>query len=363
MTAYSTDVLHLTLRDSVDIYTPVLERHGYSVDDLEYTIGNVTKRKSAQLSDIMEKTIEELKNEAEDRRRHWNAWTAMLNKGRELGRDTLTKVTRIATSEVGEDGMKIVIDSLSEGKYEIFYQYYIEPRTRGERVYLELRNMADSVALINQWGLRTNDTLTASHYFTLEKPIDSMSIVWRNRGNKTKSLNMFVDSVSVVYTPNDSIAIELMEKQQQYTPDFARRPDPAGRYLMTDRAWRALLDEILAKEAAEQEAAAEANQEGEAEAMQVDAEQEGTAEEEGSEVGTNQSEVAEDSGESETEDQSAAEGDQPAEGNLVAEQDLVAEQEGATEGELAADRELAAEGELAANKNLADEQSITTTEE
>ncbi len=250
VTAYSTDVLHLTMRDSVDVYTPVLEKFGYTVDDLEYTIGNVTKRKSAQLSDIMEQTIADLKDEAEDRRRLWNAWSAMLNKGRELGRDTIYHLDKLHTADVGEEGLRIEIDSLKEGRYELLYDYYIEPRTRGERVYLEMRNMADTTRILNQWGLRTNDTIQGSHNFSLNAEVESISIVWRNRGNKTRALNMSIDSICIVYTPSDSTAIELMKEQQHYTPDYTRTPDPAGRYLMTEEALRELLEKALAEEQA-----------------------------------------------------------------------------------------------------------------
>ena len=72
--AYATDVLYLSARDSVDLYTPVLEKHGYTIEDFEYTIDNLTKRKSAQISDIMEVAISELKMEADERRILWNYW-------------------------------------------------------------------------------------------------------------------------------------------------------------------------------------------------------------------------------------------------------------------------------------------------
>ena len=37
--------------DSLELYEPVFSRYGYTAEDVRYTIGNFSRRKSAQLSD------------------------------------------------------------------------------------------------------------------------------------------------------------------------------------------------------------------------------------------------------------------------------------------------------------------------
>ena len=43
--------------DSLRIYEPIFARYGYTTDDVHYTIGNFSKRKSARLGDIVERAI------------------------------------------------------------------------------------------------------------------------------------------------------------------------------------------------------------------------------------------------------------------------------------------------------------------
>lgn len=49
--------------DSLRIYEPIFARYGYTTDDVHYTIGNFSKRKSARLGDVVERAIEMLERE------------------------------------------------------------------------------------------------------------------------------------------------------------------------------------------------------------------------------------------------------------------------------------------------------------
>jgi len=49
--------------DSLRIYEPIFARYGYYDDDVHYTIGNFSKRKSARLSDVVERAIDLLEAE------------------------------------------------------------------------------------------------------------------------------------------------------------------------------------------------------------------------------------------------------------------------------------------------------------
>lgn len=246
--AYATDVLHLTANDSVDIYTPVLNKYGYTIEDFEYSIDNLSKRKSAQLSDIMEVAIVELKEEAENKRLLWSYWSAMVSRGKQLAVDTLYVDSLLNSRVIGEDGMRWEFTDLEPGSYRIEYDYYVESRTGGERVYAELRNAADSTHLVNQWSLRTGDTVQGNHLFTIDKSTEKVFISWRNRGNDTRALRMFVDSLQLSYEPADTIAIRLMEEQLRYNTDYSSPEEVVGRYLLTAEEFEKLMEEQKAAE-------------------------------------------------------------------------------------------------------------------
>lgn len=68
--------------DSLRIYEPIFARYGYTTDDVHYTIGNFSKRKSARLGDIVERAIEMLEREG----KFYNREVAVL--------DTIDNVAR-----------------------------------------------------------------------------------------------------------------------------------------------------------------------------------------------------------------------------------------------------------------------------
>ena len=69
--------------DSLRIYEPIFARYGYTTDDVHYTIGNFSKRKSARLGDVVERAIEMLEAEGKYYNREVAVYTATLRRNRE----------------------------------------------------------------------------------------------------------------------------------------------------------------------------------------------------------------------------------------------------------------------------------------
>ena len=44
-------------KDSLNLYEPIFAHYGYTTEDVHYTIGNFSKRKSARLGDVVERAI------------------------------------------------------------------------------------------------------------------------------------------------------------------------------------------------------------------------------------------------------------------------------------------------------------------
>ena len=49
--------------DSLNLYAPIFAHYGYTTEDVQFTIGNFSKRKSARLSDVVEAAIDLLEAE------------------------------------------------------------------------------------------------------------------------------------------------------------------------------------------------------------------------------------------------------------------------------------------------------------
>lgn len=118
--------------DSLNIYEPVFASYGYASEDIQYTIGNFAKRKSARLSeDVVEVAVEMLRSESRHyhRRIEIRDTIALIAKKRfaeTVYSDSLIRVRRIA--DTGR--LRIVIPDILPGSYEVSYNYFLDSLDR-----------------------------------------------------------------------------------------------------------------------------------------------------------------------------------------------------------------------------------------
>ena len=86
--------------DSLRIYEPIFARYGYTTDDVHYTIGNFSKRKSARLGDVVERAIEMLEREG----KIYNQEVAVLDTIDNVARRTFTQSNNNSATTHGACG-------------------------------------------------------------------------------------------------------------------------------------------------------------------------------------------------------------------------------------------------------------------
>ena len=79
--------------DSLKLYEPVFDRYGYTAEDVYYTIGNFSRRKSARLSDVVERAIVLLDTEGA----RYDHEVAVLDTIDRVARRTVTRTLRTDT--------------------------------------------------------------------------------------------------------------------------------------------------------------------------------------------------------------------------------------------------------------------------
>lgn len=125
--------------DSLDVYEPIFARYGYTTEDVQVTIGNFSKRKSARLGDVVEVAIARLEAEGT----YLNRETAILDTidararrafSRTLYRDTLVTVYSLRDTVK----MHFFVDSLRKGDYEVSFEYNVDSldKNSGQRVMM-----------------------------------------------------------------------------------------------------------------------------------------------------------------------------------------------------------------------------------
>ena len=113
--------------DSLNLYEPIFAKYGYTTADVQYTIGNFSKRKSARLSDVVEQAIKLLETEAEHLDREVSILDTIDNVARRTFRrtlyaDSLVRVTRLRDTA----RLRFVFDSIRPGDYTIAFDYLID---------------------------------------------------------------------------------------------------------------------------------------------------------------------------------------------------------------------------------------------
>ena len=111
--------------DSLNLYEPIFAKYGYTTADVQYTIGNFSKRKSARLSDVVEQAIKLLETEAEHLDREVSILDTIDNVARRTFRrtlyaDSLVRVTRLRDTA----RLRFVFDSIRPGDYTIAFDRF-----------------------------------------------------------------------------------------------------------------------------------------------------------------------------------------------------------------------------------------------
>lgn len=117
--------------DSLKLYEPVFDRYGYTAEDVYYTIGNFSRRKSARLSDVVERAIVLLDTEGA-RYDHEVAVLDTIDRvarrtaTRTLRTDTLLRVERLRDTSL----LHFALDSIRPGDYRVTFRYRIDSLDR-----------------------------------------------------------------------------------------------------------------------------------------------------------------------------------------------------------------------------------------
>ncbi|MBR5886498.1 MAG: DUF4296 domain-containing protein [Alistipes sp.] len=216
--------------DSILIYEPILDRYGYTAEDFRYTIGNFSRRKSAQLGRVLKDaesqisdiaTIYEKKVVILDTIRN----VAIRSFKRTIRRDSLIEIkTKADTSK-----LRLEIAPLQPGSYSVRYKYnYEKPAKKKSKkkrkstienevilrgaMYVETNSGTQrnnySYALRDEENIRRTITTDTSAYkliINFAKPSDELQ--------KLGTPKLKISNLEITYTPDADLAIDSLFKR------------------------------------------------------------------------------------------------------------------------------------------------------
>ena len=220
--------------DSLRIYEPIFARYGYTTDDVHYTIGNFSKRKSARLGDVVELAIEMLEAEG----RYYNREVAVL--------DTIDNVARRSFTRTVYADSLIRVGSLRDtarlrfsvdvrpGEYNLSLKYLVDSLDRNEKglrgvVWLERRDSTRTNVYTTT--LRRDRQENFTRRFTVDTTHRRLWVDFIEFRGKPQRPSLTVSDLKIDYTPETSAAVDSLYMQQLdiriFADEFFRAAIPA----------------------------------------------------------------------------------------------------------------------------------------
>ena len=211
--------------DSLNVYEPIFAASGYTTADIQYTIGNFSKRKSARLGDVVEEAIDLLEEEGL-RYDHEVAILDTINNvarrefTRTIFQDSLIRVRSLKdTSRV-----KLSFD-VAPGEYHIRLRYKVDSLDRNKErlgcaVWLERADKSKSSNYT--MSLRRNHW---EHYSRLLRAdsthrkfcVDFMDF----EHHKPQRPSLTIEDMEIRYTPAAEVAVDSLYERQLNLRIFA----------------------------------------------------------------------------------------------------------------------------------------------
>lgn len=220
--------------DSLRIYEPIFARYGYTTDDVHYTIGNFSKRKSARLGDVVELAIEMLEAEG----KYYNREVAVL--------DTIDNVARRSFTRTVYADSLIRVGSLRDtarlrfsvdvrpGEYNLSLKYLVDSLDRNEKglrgvVWLERRDSTRTNVYTTT--LRRDRQENFTRRFTVDTTHRRLWVDFIEFRGKPQRPSLTVSDLKIDYTPETSAAEDSLYMQQLdiriFADEFFRAAIPA----------------------------------------------------------------------------------------------------------------------------------------
>ena len=203
--------------DSLRLYEPIFERYGYTTDDVHYTIGNFSKRKSARLGDIVERAIVQLEKEG----KVYNRRVAVLDTIDRVALRTFRRTVRadslLHVGALRDTARLDLACDVEPGRYDLELHYLVDSldaNTEGLRYALWLETRDGRRTDLATAALRRNRTERLTRTFTADSTHERLRIRLLDFVGTPRRPSVTVTDLRIDYTPPTRQAVERLYEQQ-----------------------------------------------------------------------------------------------------------------------------------------------------
>lgn len=210
--------------DSLRIYEPIFAKYGYTTEDVYYTIGNFSKRKSARLGDVVEQAIDMLEAEGA----YYDREVAILDTIDQVARRTFTRrVFADSSIYVGSlrdtARLRISLDTQT-GEYDIRFKYHVDSLDRNEkgiRAMVWLERLDSTRVPPYTTTLRRGREDSYTRRITTDSTHRSLHLNLLDFRDKPLRPSVRVTDLVIEYTPPTAVAVDSLYLRQLNMRVFA----------------------------------------------------------------------------------------------------------------------------------------------
>lgn len=204
--------------DSLNVYEPIFARYGYTTQDVQYTIGNFSKRKSARLGNVVERAITMLDAEGKDYSREVAILDTIDNVALRTARRTVRADSLIRVRSLADTSQLRFAFDVVPGAYDVQLTYLVDSLDRNtadaprSRMWLE---SADGTQSQNyNIILRRRSEGYISHRFKADSGHRRLRIEFYSFTGRPQTPSVTVRNFKVEHTPEKAEAVDLLYERQ-----------------------------------------------------------------------------------------------------------------------------------------------------
>lgn len=212
--------------DSLNIYEPIFEKHGYTTDDIRYTITNFSRRKNARLGDVAEYMIKQFELESQALKREVSKLDTINNVAERLFHSTLLRDTAVEIRGKADTAkLHYIVPIKGEGVYDFSFSCSIdEPdKVRGRRLTMYKMRRDSSKVLLYQNQLYIDHRNNSTNRQKIESGRDSSFVAFyidfndRKRvdeRDRNKPAHLTIHELKVDFQPPTEECVRLLFNEQ-----------------------------------------------------------------------------------------------------------------------------------------------------
>lgn len=221
---------HLGSIDSLNIYEPIFEHYGYTTEDVRYTMSSFLRRKSANLSDVVNEMIEQIEQENNNLRLAVTKLDTIEAAAQRFARRRLVNDTMVVVKRAADTArLRYTIPVEGVGDYKISARYTIDEsdKSRGRKFSVS-KLFADSTKRrVHNSTMRNHLSSSLSTTISLSQSDSAVIalLLWFDDFSQATKMQlrdfprpkvskMTLEEVTVDFTPSTEHAVEMLYKEQ-----------------------------------------------------------------------------------------------------------------------------------------------------